>query len=91
MPIKTRADIYGMEVSELLREISMYPGVNIQQLHKFHPGKEDKISNLLSHLTKQGRITRKTGGGYFPTGKEPLPRTEICRGLFGYCWILLTG
>lgn len=24
MPIKTRADIYGMEVSELLREISMY-------------------------------------------------------------------
>lgn len=38
MPIKSRADIYGMEAAELLREITMYPGVNIQQLHKFHPG-----------------------------------------------------
>ena len=26
--MKTRADIYGQEAAELLREISMYPGLN---------------------------------------------------------------
>ena len=86
MPIKSRADIYGMESAELLREITMYPGVNIQQLHKFHPGKEDKISNLLSHLTKQGRIARKPGGGYFPTGKDT-PSQD--RNLPRAVWVLL--
>ena len=64
MPIKTRADIYGMEVSELLREISMYPGINEQQLQRFHPGKEDKIGTVLVHLQKQGRIRKDISGGY---------------------------
>lgn len=69
MPIKSRADIYGMEVTELLREISMYPGINDRQLQRFHPGKEEKIGTVLAHLQKQGRIRKDISGGYSLTGK----------------------
>ena len=32
MPIKTRAEIYGVEATTLLQEISMYPGLTEAQL-----------------------------------------------------------
>ena len=86
MPIKSRADIYGMEAAELLREITMYPGVNHQQLKAFHPGKDSVIDNLLTHLTKQGRIQRTSAGSYIPCGKTaPAQDRNLSRAV----WILL--
>ena len=40
IPMKTRAEIYGNEAAALLRIVTMYPGLNMQQLLCFHPGKE---------------------------------------------------
>ena len=48
--MKTRAEIYGNEAAALLRIVTMYPGLNMQQLLCFHPGKEEIIKTLLSHL-----------------------------------------
>ena len=66
--MKTRAEIYGNEAAALLRIVTMYPGLNMQQLLCFHPGKEEIIKTLLSHLQKQGRIFQTDTGGYFPSG-----------------------
>ena len=66
IPIKTRADIYGHEATELLRIISMYPGLSQKQLCQFYPGRTDIIKNLLSHLERQGRIMLSDSGHYFP-------------------------
>lgn len=84
--MKTRADIYGNEAAELLRLISMYPGITGGQLSRFFPGKAEKIKNLLSHLTKQGRIFSTDTGNCFPAGHEsraPAP------GLLQAVWVLL--
>ncbi len=68
VPIKTRADIYGADAADVLREISMYPGIQEGQLCRFHPGKEEKVKLQLSHLLKQGRIERELSGGFLPKG-----------------------
>ena len=68
MPILTRAEIYGNEAAQLLQEISMYPGVLEQQLIRFHPGKESKVTALLAQLVKQGRIRREANGSYYCSG-----------------------
>ena len=64
--MKTRAEIYGNEAADLLRTVTMYPGLSEQQLLCFHPGKEDTAKALLSHLERQGRIFQTESGGYFP-------------------------
>ena len=86
MPIKTRAEIYGMEASELLREISMYPGLTGEQLCRFHPGKEDKVKTLLSHLKKQGRITQDESNRFIPNGGSAV---SIDQNLTKAVWVLL--
>ena len=68
VPIKTRAEIYGMEAADLLREISLYPGLTEEQLCRFHPGKEEKVRTLLSHLQKQGRIEKEASDRFIPKG-----------------------
>ena len=68
--MKTRADIYGQEAADLLREISMYPGLSEGQLARFHPGREEKVRNLLAHLQRQGRIAPAGTGGYFTQGEH---------------------
>ena len=84
--MKTRADIYGKEAAELLREISMYPGLSEQQLVRFYPGKEDKIRNLLVHLQRQGRTVMTEAGSYFPQGEH----TRVAdAGLIRSVWVLL--
>ena len=62
--LKTRSDLYSREAAELLRLITMYPGILELQLIRFFPGKETKIKNLLSHLKKQGRILLRENGSY---------------------------
>lgn len=63
--MKTRSDLYSREAAELLRLITMYPGILELQLIRFFPGKETKIKNLLSHLKKQGRILLRENGSIF--------------------------
>lgn len=86
IPIKTRAEIYGREATELLRFVSIYPGLSENQLCRFYPGKEDKTINLLSHLKRQGRVTLSDTGLYFPAG---VPDLNADSGLTRAVWILL--
>ena len=60
--MKTRAEIYGNEAADLLRTVTMYPGLSEQQLLCFHPGKEETAKALLSHLERQGRIFQAESG-----------------------------
>lgn len=85
--MKTRAEIYSQEAAELLRLISIYPGLVEVQLCRFFSGKESKIINLLSHLKRQGRVTQKDfTGGYFSYGTDSRSTDS---GLIRSVWILL--
>ena len=85
-PVKTRADLYGGEATELLRIISMYPGLTEKQLCRFYPGREDVTRNLLSHLARQGRTRQADTGGYFPYGNQ---KAEADPGMVRAAWVLL--
>lgn len=54
--MKTRAQIYERDAAALLRDISMYHALTEEQLLRLHPGKDDKIKNLLAYLVKQNRV-----------------------------------
>lgn len=54
--MKTRAQIYEREAAALLRDISMYHVLTEGQLLRLHPGKKDKIQNLLAYLVRQNRV-----------------------------------
>lgn len=86
MPIKTRAEIYGMEAADLLREISLYPGITEEQLCRFHPGKEEKVKTLLSNLQKQGRIEKEGSDRFIPKGGFP---SNIDWSMVKAVWVLL--
>ena len=53
--MKTRAEIYGNEAAALLRIVTMYPGLNMQQLLCFHPDKE-KSSRPCSPICKSRAV-----------------------------------
>ena len=88
--MKTRAEIYGNEAADLLRTVTMYPGLSEQQLLCFHPGKEDTAKALLSHLERQGRIFQTESGGYFPAGQSA-KLTRRLSGQYGSCWTSFSG
>lgn len=83
--MKTRAEIYGLEAAELLRAVSMYPGILETQLFRFYPGKEDKVKNLLAHLKRQGRIAPNNTGGYVPYGSANTSDSNMVKAV----WVLL--
>lgn len=83
--MKTRAEIYANEAADLLRIITIYPGLSETQLLHFHPGKEDAVKTLLSHLGRQGRIFHHDSGRYFPAGSPPKADQALVRAV----WILL--
>ena len=84
--MKTRADIYGQEATELLRLISLYPGLIQCQLAGFFPGKDSAVVyGLLSHLKRQGRAVQSISGGWFPYGKKH----QADSGLIQSVWVLL--
>lgn len=71
---------------ELLRIITMYPGLSGRQLCRFYPGKEDTVNQLLSHFIRQGRIRYEdTCHGYFPA----LTSTAKDKELTDAVWVLL--
>ena len=84
--MRTRAEIYGKEAAELLQEVSLYPGIRREQLYGFHPGREDTVKTLLSHLKRQGRIAEAEDGGFYPYGECPrAPDNSMVRAV----WVLL--
>lgn len=86
--MKTRAQIYGQEAAGLLKTISMYPGLNENQLCRFYPEKADRIPAVLAILKKQGRIGMDTEECYF-SGRETENKKEKDRGLLKAVWALL--
>ena len=84
--MKTRAEIYGNEAATLLRTVTMYPGLSQQQLLCFHPGKSETAKALLSHLERQGRISKVITADIF----LPAIRPKLIRRLSRRCgsfWI----
>ena len=82
--MKTRADLYSREAVGLLRDIAMYRVLEKEQLFRLHPGKPEKIENLLAYLTKQGRIWL-VDGRYCAT---PDSAEQMDRGLLAAVWVL---
>lgn len=83
--MKTREEIYGQEAADLLRNISMYRVLTEAQLLRLYSGKEEKIKNLLLHLTRQGRIFYDgASGAYYAE-----PRMQSDPGMTAAVWVLL--
>ena len=85
--MKTRSDLYSREAAELLRVVSEYKTLLSEQLYRLFPGKEAVITNLLTYLTKQGRII------YNPRA-ERYSANEDCEaspdpGMIAAFWVLL--
>lgn len=83
--MKTRAQLYGMEATSLLRDVSMYQCLMKEQVYGLYPGKHAVIKNLLSYLLKQGRISQV--GDYYCASPECAE--EIDRSLIAALWVLV--
>lgn len=59
--MKTRAELYGKEAANLLRDVTMYRAMTEEQVLRLYPGKREKMKNLLAYLTRQGRIHHVDG------------------------------
>lgn len=68
--MKLRADLYRREAGELLRNISMYPGLSETQLSRFFPGKEESVHTLLSHMIHTGRAILSAEGRFFSSAEQ---------------------
>lgn len=84
--MKTRAEIYGNEAATLLRTVTMYPGLSQQQLLCFHPGKSETAKALLSHLERQGRISKVITADIFLPAIPPKLIRRLSR-RYGSFWI----
>ena len=82
--MKTRGQIYSQEAADLLRDISTYKAMKESQLLRLYPKREGKIKNLLSYLTKQGRIVQK-GDTYFAS---PGCVNHVDKSLMAALWVL---
>lgn len=83
--MKTREQIYGQEAASILRDITMYRVLTEEQLFRLYPGKQNKVRNLLSYLTRQGRILHQEH--YYAAASEALD--EIDRWLLAAVWVLI--
>ena len=61
----TRREMY-QDASELLKLVSMYPGMTEWQASGFFPGKEEKVPAILEHLSGQKRVRENAAGGWIP-------------------------
>lgn len=82
--MKTREQIYGKEAAALLRDITTYHCMKRGQILKLYAGKERQIENLLSHLTRQGRIFYDAGMDTYCDSPESKPDAEMLAAL----WVL---
>ena len=82
--MKTRAQIYEREAAALLRDISMYKVLTEDQLLRLHPGKPDKVRNLLSYLVRQNRVWLIDG--CYCAAQNSMD--DMDRGLLAAVWVL---
>ena len=88
--MKTRAEIYGNEAADLLRTVTMYPGLSEQQLLCFHPGKEETARPCSP--TWRGRAAffkQRAAAISRPASRQNL--TGRLSGQCGSCWTSFSG
>lgn len=89
--MKTREQIYRREAAGLLRDITMYHVLTVEQLVRLHPihnspnGRE-KIISLLTYLIKQGRVWHEEDSPYYCDSEEGPDSMD--RSLFAAVWVL---
>lgn len=88
--LKTRSDLYSREAAELLRLITMYPGILELQLIRFFPGKETKIKNLLSHLKNRDVSFLEKMEAILLPMSALISVMAIWKRQFGFFWTLQT-
>ena len=85
--MKTREQIYSNEASDLLRNITMYKTLTEEQICRLYPGKEAVIKNLLTHLTRQGRVYRNPDNGRVSASADC--DANIDYGMIAAIWVLI--
>jgi len=85
-PMRTREEIYGQEAESILRDISMYRVLTKEQLLRLHPGKRDKIQNLLAYMVKQQRAWLSEDEQFYLASPDALENVDW--GLFAAVWVL---
>ena len=83
--MKSFADNYDVEISAILRDLSMYRALTTEQLMRLYPGKERKVEKLLPYLRNQCRIW-KTGDYYC---SSPDAAEHIDQSLLAAVWVLI--
>lgn len=68
--MKLRTDLYRREAGELLRNISLYPGLSEAQLCRFFPSKEETVRALLAHMVHTGRAILSAEGRFFASAEQ---------------------
>lgn len=82
--MKTREQIYNVEASTLIRDITTYHCAKGAQLAKLYPGKDSKIENLLKYLVRQGRIFYEAETDTYYDNADMKTNTEMLTAL----WVL---
>lgn len=82
--MKTRDQIYARDAGALLRDITIYKALTEAQLLRLHPGKDDKVKNLLSYLVRQNRVWLVDG--FYCAAPDSLVNAD--RGLMAAVWVL---
>lgn len=82
--MKTRADIYGKDIAEVVRDITTYHHIRKDQLIRLFPDKGSKIENLLSILSKEGRIQYEPDTEMYHDGTEAHPSYAMLKAI----WVL---
>lgn len=83
--MKTRAEIYGNEAADLLRIVTMYPGLCEHQLLCFHPGKEDTTRPCSLIWRGRAAFFKQTAAVISWQGKHQ-KLTMRLSGQCGSCW-----
>ena len=84
--IATRQQIYSNEATDILHQISMYPGILEQQVCAFHPDKKAQVENLITYFIRQERIQREDNGSLYIIGCSPKPQKDV---LIRSIWVLI--
>ena len=85
--MKTRAQIYGNEAADILRNITMYKTLTEEQIFRLYPGKETVIKNLLTHLIKQGRMYRNPENRRVSANVDC--DSQVDSGMIAAVWVLI--
>lgn len=81
--MKTRDDL--TEAKELIRIMSMYGALPLQQVVAFFPGRADSVRNLISRFVKQKRLHYCADTAILSES----PDREAIEGIIPACWVLL--